>query len=321
MTIGVVAPSRPLHAITPENIKIGVKNLEALGCYVRFGEFVHHSLHDVDSAKVRARDLMAMYADDDVDIIMAAIGGYNSLEVLPYLDYGFIRASGKPLVGFSDVTALLNAIYGKTGIATYLGPNFATFCQKQLPAYTTESFLAIMGAGQPVKLATSDKYADDLWYEDNSGRRNWKPNPGRRIRFDACFRGQLIGGNLETFLALAGTPYFPPTKGRVLLLEEANGKSSLAVRRELTQLQYMGVLDDITALVAGRFWGWIRSAEEAFWDDVAATVLKDLRKPIVTNLDFGHTDPMCTLPIGGDMVYDGKDIFVEHTLLRRQGCL
>lgn len=313
ITIGVVAPSRSLGEIKPENIKIGVKNLEALGYNVLFGDSAYHSLYDVDSAGARARDLMAMYGNDNVDIVMAAIGGYSSLEILPYLDYSLIRASKKPLVGFSDITALLNAIYGRTGIVTYLGPHFAVFCQKHLPAYTARSFLTMMESDQPVKLATSCKYADDLWYEDNGGQRNWKPNPGRRIRFDACFRGPPIGGNLETLLALAGTPYFPPSKGRVLLLEEANGKHPLAVRRELVQLRYMGVLDNITALVVGRFWGWTRSVEEGFWDDVTTTVLKDFRKPIITNLDFGHTDPMCTLPIGGNMVYDGTDIFIERS--------
>ena len=162
----------------------------------------------------------------------------------------------------------------------------------------------------PMELKPSETYADDLWYLRNTGIREWKPGSGWKYYNRAPFQGEIVGGNLETLLALAGTPYFPQTKGKVLIIEEANAKQPLAVRREIVQLKIMGVLDEITALVGGRFWGWSRCEEDAFWNDITSTVLSDFHKPILTGLDFGHTDPMCTLPIGGWLKYDGNNLRV-----------
>lgn len=311
-TIGVIAPSRPLNSITQDNIRIGIRNLERLGYKVKFGKWVNLPLCHKDSARLRALDFMDMLADDSVQCILFAIGGYNSNEILPFLDYEKIARYSKPMIGFSDITAVLNAINKNSGIVTFLGPTFAIFCQENLPDITAESFQHMIGPRSLFAIPNPTVYADDLWFLHNDGVRNWKPARGWKCYHSRPFSAQIVGGNLETLLALAGTPYFPETSGKVLILEEANGKPPLQIRRELVQLRDMGILSGVSALAFGRFWGWSQDEEAEFWDEMAETILQDIQTPLLTNLCFGHTDPIITIPIGGTMLFDEKVVWISR---------
>lgn len=310
-TVGLFAPSNPLETISNQNIAQGLQNLENLGYHVRMGRAVNCPLTSPDSPRQRAEDLMELLVDDSIDGVLAVIGGYNSIELLPYLDYEQIARCPKPIIGFSDVTALLNVVHYKTGMITFLGPNFAIFCQLSMPTFTVRSFQQMMAREVSVELAVSAEYADDLWYLHNNAPRQWKPNTGLHCYGLRPFSGRLVGGNLETLLSLAGTDYFPDTRGKVLLIEEANAKPEALIRRELVQLREMGALSKIEALVCGRFWGWSQQQQTQFWEQMLSTVLWEETVPLLTNVDFGHTDPMLTLPIGGQMTFDGQQILVS----------
>ena len=319
-TIGLFAPSNPLDTISKQNIARGLQNLKNLGYHVCMGKAVHCPLSSPDSPRQRAEDLMELLLDDSIDGVLAVIGGYNSIELLPYLDYEQIARCPKPIIGFSDVAALLNVIHCKTGLTTFLGPNFAIFCQLNIPSFTVRSFQQMMAPEASVELAVSAEYADDLWYLHNDAPRQWKANTGLHCYRLRPFRGLLVGGNLETLLSLAGTDYFPDTRGKVLLIEEANAKPEALIRRELVQLREMGVLSKIEALICGRFWGWNQQQQMQFWEQMLSTVLRENPVPLVTNVDFGHTDPMLTLPIGGQMIFDGKRIQISHGELFPSPC-
>lgn len=311
-TVGLFAPSNPLDTISEQNIARGILNLNSLGYHVRIGRAVNYPLSSPDGPKRRAEDLMELMLDDTIDGVLAVIGGYNSIELLPYLDYEQISRCPKPIIGFSDVTALLNVIHRKSGLTTFLGPNFSIFCQHNLPSFTVESFQGMMAQEKSVELSASTEYADDLWYLRNDAPRQWKANTGLHCYRLRPFRGLLVGGNLETLLSLAGTDYFPDTRGKVLLIEEANAKPEALIRRELVQLREMGVISNIEALICGRFWGWSQRQQAQFWEQMLSTVIRDYPIPLLTNVDFGHTDPMLTLPIGGLMAFDGKRIQISR---------
>lgn len=310
-TIGVVAPSEPLTAITSENIRCGIRNLEEMGFSVVFSENVRVPLNCPDSARLRAIDLMDFIRSDKIDGIMAAIGGYSSLEILKYLDNKVILDCDKPFIGFSDITVLNNLFLNEAKLINYYGPTFAIFCQRQLPEYTKNSFINMLCSEEQYIVKSSKLYSDDLWYTQNTGEREWKLNGtwyGYNLK---SFEGEIVGGNLETLLALAGTDYFPSCENKVLLLEEAKGKSPMAIRREIQQLRLMKVLSDIQAVLFGRFWGWSQADQREFFDNLMDTVLYGYRKPIIANLDFGHSDPMMTIPIGGMAKFSGDLILLR----------
>lgn len=310
-TIAVVAPSEPLSAIAPENIEIGIKNLREMGFFIKFTPNVNIPLTHPQSAKLRAKDIMDMISSESVDCIMAAIGGYSSLEVLSYLDFNKIALVDKPFIGFSDITIFNMVFYKYANLINFYGPTFAIFCQKQLPEFTKRSFLEMLCSNSQCEVSFSKVYADDLWYTNNNGIREWKINKGWYGYNLSKFSGQIIGGNLETLLALAGTPYFPSDSENVLFLEEARGKSSIVIRREIQQLKLMGIISKVKALVFGRFWGWEQEEQEIFFAQLMENMLYDFSKPVIVNLDFGHSDPMLTIPIGGIMKFIDEKIFFE----------
>ncbi len=121
--IGIVSPSSPVAAFCPKRLQRGVGELEKRGFTVKLGKHVlEHYKHTAGTVQQRIEDLHAMFADDEVKAIVCTIGGLNSNQLLEFLDYDLIQKHPKIFMGFSDITALLNAVYAKTGLVTYLGP-------------------------------------------------------------------------------------------------------------------------------------------------------------------------------------------------------
>lgn len=309
-TIGIVAPSKPLNTISESNIQVGIENLMDMGFNVMFSQNVNLSLEDPQSAYLRAKDLMEMVKREDIDIIMAAIGGYSSIEIIEYLDYSLLAKARKNFIGFSDITILNSAILKMCNLVNYYGPTFAVFCQKNLPLMTKEFFLKALYSKRSVQLYASDQYADDVWYIHNDGVRSWKKNTGWHLLNAKNFCGRIVGGNLETLLALSGTKYLPDFYGCILFLEEARAKNSAAVRRELQRLKIMGIFEQIEAIVFGRFWGWNQDDQDLFFSQLEKTVLAKFDKPIIYNLDFGHSDPIITIPLGGYIKYENGSLII-----------
>lgn len=313
--IGVVAPAVPLTAIAEDNIKMGIKNIEDMGFFVKFSENINTSLKDPLSAIKRVQDIHEMFLDDTVKCVMALVGGNSSLELLELLDFNLLRNHPKPFIGFSDITVLNIVLRERANLMNFYGPTFAIFCQKSLPNYTKKHFLEMLTGSEKVLIDNSPFYADDLWYENNDGNRCWKRNLGMRIIRRRKFEGECIGGNLDTLLALAGTPFWPDFEGKILFLEEGNNPSQEKVRRKIMQLKLARVFDKIKGLVFGRIWGWFDNSPETssrlFFDYLSKTILNEYNFGIVVDVDFGHSDPMITIPEGGRIKFDGKDIWIN----------
>jgi muramoyltetrapeptide carboxypeptidase len=137
--VRVVAPSKSMGIISPENRALALKAIEGLGLRITFGRHVEEQdLMDSSSVGSRVTDLHEAFADPSVKAILTVIGGYNSNQLLDYLDYDLIQQNPKIFCGFSDIAALGNAIYHKTGLVTYSGPHFSSFAMQKGFEYSLE---------------------------------------------------------------------------------------------------------------------------------------------------------------------------------------
>ncbi len=202
--IRVVSPSSSIERIGGFEANVAAKEkLEALGFRLSFSE--HYFKNDIfDSAPIASRvaDLEAAFANETIDAILTTIGGFNCNELLPYLDFDLIAQNPKIFCGYSDTTALLNAIYAKTGMQTYMGPAYSSFKMEQGQQYQTTSWLNAV-TQDTYQLTPSLEWSSDAWYLPDAPRTfyptEWKVyNPGQAS-------GIAIGGNLSTCALLHGT--------------------------------------------------------------------------------------------------------------------
>ena len=134
--IRVIAPSRNMTLLSDETMNIATSRLEELGFKVTFGKNVNKSMNDVyccGTIEERIEDLHDAFRDKNVKAILTVIGGFNVNQILHYIDFDLIKNNPKIICGFSDITALLNAIYCKTGLVSYYGPHYSSFGMKNGP--------------------------------------------------------------------------------------------------------------------------------------------------------------------------------------------
>jgi muramoyltetrapeptide carboxypeptidase LdcA involved in peptidoglycan recycling len=303
-TIRVIAPSLSAAVITSENQQRATTRLEELGFRVTFGEHVQET-GPLDKATTAARvaDLHAAFADPDVDLVLTAIGGYASNDLLPHLDWDLIRGNPKAFCGFSDITALQNAFLSRAGMVSYSGPHWSTFgCVRHLES-TVAGFLRAVTGGEPWHLIPSPWWSDDRWYLAQDDR-TLLPNPGWWTMRPGETSGPIIGGNLSTISLLCGTRYFPAIEGAVLFVEDDAASTPQIFARQLTGLLQQPTMTSLSGLVIGRF-----QRETGMTRELLAAIIDNqpLRHdvPVLANGDFGHTLPLCTIPIGGTAELNG----------------
>ena len=253
------------------------------------------------TAEERANALHELYLDGRVDVVMSFWGGFNTNEILRFLDYSLIKEYYKPTVGFSDTTALLNAITKNTGHITYLGPAGITFLKPEPLEYSFDCMIRMLSGEKEVLIKDSKIYADDAYYmreSPNNLVREIKANNGRNVIRQGIATGTIVAGNMQTLDILAGTQYFPNIQGSILFLEEDEFITAALFRRFLTQLSSQNNFQTIKGVVFGRMPESSKITNEQFINCVN-DVFSKTNIPILANLDFGHTDPMFTIPIGG----------------------
>lgn len=307
--IRVIAPSRSLGLISPEVQQVANNRLKNLGLKISFGKHVHErDIFDSSSIQARVHDLHEAFLDAHVAAIITVIGGYNSNQLLRSIDWDIIRANPKILCGFSDITALGNAIFAKTGLVTYSGPHYSTFGQELYFDYTFECFKKCLFSSEPFLIHASDAWSDDCWFQDQQAR-NLIKNDGYLLINPGTTTGTLLGGNLCTFNLLQGTEYFPDLHDSVLFLEDdslAGTCSAVEFDRNLQSLIHLPGFEGVRGLVIGRF-----QKASAMTNDILTKIIKTKREldrmPVVAQVDFGHTDPKITFPIGGEVSVDATD--------------
>ena len=288
-TVGLVCPATAVFEA--DEIALAKEQLEAIGFKVAIGKHVYDRWgYFAGRDRDRAADINAMFADDNVAGVVCYTGGWGSMRVLPYIDFNLIQRNPKVIIGYSDITALLNAINVKTTLVTFHGPVGASAFEP----YSLENFKRVVMTAEPAGLlAPPPKKPNEIVDRTN---RILKLAPGKAT-------GRLAGGNLTMIATGMGTPYQVETAGRILLLEDVT-EELYRIDRMLTQLALGGLFDNVAGVVFGRcshcdYKGPTFSLEEILRDRLGS-----LGVPAISGLSFGHIEQKLTLPIGAMATLD-----------------
>jgi muramoyltetrapeptide carboxypeptidase len=298
-TVRVIAPSGSYLTswITDEAKLFAVDVMEKqLGLKVTYGKHLNE-IDDFVSSPIehRLEDLHDAFADPAVKLVICARGGFNSHQLFRRMDWELIGKNPKILCGFSDITALANAIYVKTGLVTYSGPNFFTLGHPEGSEYTVDAFKRCLFADQPFDITSSKRWFEHI--HDGGGKRAHE-NSGMFTVNPGSAEGTLQGANACTLNMLQGTEYFPDLADSVLCLEDDYEAQPHHFNSHLQSLILLPSFSGVKGLVIGRFEGKSGMTEDLIRKTVATYAeLKNL--PVIAGVDFGHTLPSVTLPIGG----------------------
>ncbi len=220
--------------------------------------------------------LHAAYSDPNIDIILISCGGNGAIHLLDHIDFDLIKNNPKPIVGFSDMTVILNAIHTKGGSQVFHGPT-ATQLGRPLPDEQMKQFLDVIAENKsPIR-----------WSDCSI--------TNKKNTF-----GILIGGNLSVFQTVLGTPYLPQDDNIILFLEDVGDEIS-RYDRMLAHIKQSGLFDRCSAILFGDFHAANNPARVPFGktiDEIITDITSDLKIPVITNCPFGHCGQLSTLPIG-----------------------
>lgn len=299
--VRVLAPARSLSMpwINNQEMKeIANSRFEELGLKLTFGDHIYER-NDFDSSSIedRVSDLHQAFQDPEVKMIITVIGGFNSNQLLSYLDYDLIRKNPKIVCGYSDITALANAIYAKTGLVTYSGPHYFSFGDEKGFDYTLDYFKKCLMSDDPFELVPSKKWSNDRWVGKQKDR-SFEENEGYWVINEGEAEGTIIGGNQCTLNLLQGTEYMPNISNAILFLEDDYEAHVATFDRDLQSIIHQPNFKDVKGIAIGRF-----QPETGMTRDLLTQIIKSKKEldnlPVVANLDFGHTTPQITFPIGG----------------------
>lgn len=290
MKLAIISPSAPSTFSEERKAQYlkGLKNLQAHGIEYVVMPHAENALSFVsDTAANRLADFMDAYRDPSVDLVMTTNGGWNCGDILAGIDWEAVKKNPKTLVGFSDITALLNAVYAHTGRVQIQGPMVTWGFQENDPL-TIDCFL---------------KAVNEKRYELPLG------TFGKFLR-GSSLEGIGVGGNLVTFESLLGTPHVPDWEGKVFFWEETEEKLP-ALLRVLTHFKNVGALDKITGMIIGTLDQVDGKFGEKEYEPIQAVLehLEPYDFPIMRTALFGHEiDQYLPLPVGGVIRADGEKI-------------
>lgn len=270
--IALVAPSGILP--DPAHVEQALENTRSLGWVPVLGENVsrrHGYLAGTDEQ--RAGDLNRALRDDSIDAIWCVRGGYGAMRLLRDIDFSALTANPRPLVGFSDITALHASIHKECGIVSFHGPT----ARGELSDFSRGSMSrALVHQADPCGTAHES-----------------------RVLRGGKVRGRLAGGNLALITALIGTPWSVDFDGAILIIEDVD-EAVYRVDRMMRQLLLAGALGRCAGIVAGDFRpprGEMSEGNRTV-DEVIAEAADEAGIPCLAGAPFGHIDDQWTIPLG-----------------------
>lgn len=290
--IGVIAPAGPATLDTAR----ATQWMQAQGYGLRiFPGVFERDGYLAGSDEVRLRDLHDAFADPDIDAIICLRGGYGSPRLLDRIDYELLRDNPKPFVGYSDLTAVHQAISRYSGFVTFHGPMLVSdlLADKQQP--TQESLFKLLRGDVPAGAGLAHPAAFPLTTLEQGV---------------AC--GRLVGGNLSIICATLATDYEIDTDGSILFIEDI-GEPLYRIDRLLTQLRLAGKLDTVRGVLVGDFAG----LEPAALNLLLRQMFQPLGIPVLAGWRSGHCNPNLTLPMGARVRLDAstRQLMLEQTVV------
>lgn len=309
--VRVIAPSHSFApSFTEEHKAQAEEGLAKLGLTVSYGKHVHE-LNDFKTTTIenRLEDLHEAFADSKVQAIIPARGGSSITQLLKYIDYDLIKNNPKILCGLSDVTALSYALFAKTGVVNYYGPHYTMLGASRITEYSIASMRENLMSDAPTQLKPSEYYCESAWDRQlivNEGF--WTINEGEA-------EGKIIGGNFLTTNLVLGSEFMPDFTGSILFMEENHVLDFRDIQNELQSILNQPNGEKIKGLVIGRFQKETKMTRELLTKMVKSK--KELEGlPVIGNVDFGHTSPIVTFPIGGEVKLEAKEndeVMIEVT--------
>lgn len=296
----VIAPSRSMKILTDLCKNEAIKKMNDFGFSLTYGKHVDE-VNDFNSTSIESRinDLHEAFSDKDVDAIFTVIGGYNSNQLLQYIDYKLIAENPKIFCGFSDITILANAILAKTGMITYLGPHFSSWGMLRGFEYSQEYFSKCCMQEDQYNVSPSKYWSDDPWYLDQQNR-EFYPNDGYWVLTPGKASGRIIGGNASCLNTLQGTEYWPRLNSSILLLEDFGEINPAEFDQELQSIIHQPDFKKVKGVLIGRFQKKTQMTKDLL-NQIIQTKKELQNIPVIGNFDIGHTTPLVTMPIGGNL--------------------
>lgn len=302
-SIGIFSPSSPITSSCPERFERSKKYLQEKGLKIIEGCLTGKSdYYRSGNIKERAEELNNLIRNPEVKCIMSTIGGMNSNSLLPYIDYEAFSRDPKIVIGYSDATAILLALYAQTGISTYYGPAFvASF--GELPPFVDDTFkyfkeIIMDKIELPYIFETPEYWTDEFidWKTQDRAKEQ-RANQWLTV-YNGIARGRVVGGNLNTIEGIWGSKYMPEIKEGDILFIEDSLKDITTIERSFSLLKINGIFDKISGIILGKheLFDDLNTGRKPY--EVLLEVLGDKELPFIADFDCCHTHPMFTLPIG-----------------------
>ncbi|MEO8294902.1 MAG: LD-carboxypeptidase [Gemmatimonadota bacterium] len=283
--VALVAPAGPL--LERDELTGGEELCRAMGFEPRLATHAgsrHGYLAGTDEQ--RLDDLNRALRDDSIDAIWCLRGGYGMTRILDAVDFAALKRKPRAVIGYSDITALINAALLHCGLVTFHGPMSRT----SLTAFSRKHFERVLTTPSPAgRLDRIQPPANVL-----------VPREHRIVTLvPGVAEGPLLGGNLTLLQALIGTRHLPDLSGAILFLEDI-GEDLYAIDRMLAHLRSAGALSKVAGVMIGRFSEMKRNSGDGAlgFDEVLATYFEPLQVPVAYGFPIGHVDDQWTLPLG-----------------------
>lgn len=289
-TIALTAPAGAIF--NEESIQKATVSFESQGFKVLHGKTLTEKFgYLAGTDEFRAKELMDLFENKEVNGIVAMRGGWGCARLLPLLDFTKINNNPKVICGFSDITSLLLAIHAKTGMITFHGP----VGNSTLDGFTMEQFLRIIKDGEAVKMTQPASDPLTVFSEGKSS-------------------GKLFGGNLSVWNSMIGTGYLPDAKEAILFFEETE-EEPYQMDRMLTQLEIMGTLSQSAGIVFGKCTKCdAEEPDKSFTiEEVFRQKFGNLKLPVVGGFNFGHVKDKFTFPVGANATLDTANSTIQLT--------
>jgi muramoyltetrapeptide carboxypeptidase LdcA involved in peptidoglycan recycling len=301
--IGIFSPSSPITYHAPKRFECAKNFLANKGFKILEGNLTgKHDFYRSGTIKQRAEELNVLIRNPKVKCIMSTIGGMNSNSILPYIDYEAFAQNPKFVIGYSDVTAILLAIYAKTGVSTFYGPALvASF--GELPPFVDYTYnyfekVFLHGFSNNFVLSKPPIWTDEYinWEEQVRSKEQYS-NEWITVKGGQA-EGRLIGGNLNTMQGIWGSEYMPEIRYGDILFIEDSLKDAATIERSFSLLKLNGVFDKISGILLGKheLFNDLNTGRKPY--EILLEVLGDRDLPIIADFDCCHTHPMLTLPMG-----------------------
>jgi muramoyltetrapeptide carboxypeptidase len=283
--IALVAPAGPL--LERDDLTRAEALCRALGYEPRLGPNTAERYgYFAGTDEQRLADLNGALRDPEVDAVWCIRGGYGTTRILDRVDLEAFARRPKPLMGYSDITAVLNAATRRTGVVTFHAP----MARASMRPFSRWHFERVLATPEPAgRLGQLPEPPDVLVPRENRVA---------TLRGGVA-EGPLIGGNLSLLQCLVGTPHLPDLEGAILFLEDV-GEDLYRVDRMLAHLRMAGSLERLAGVAVGRFTELKRAMTDGAlgFDEVLATYFLPLGIPVAHGFPVGHIDDQWTLPLG-----------------------